>query len=251
MNGLLKTSWGRVGGLGRALGDTLLPRSCQSCGQGLEGCQRGLCELCWRQLQEAIGAERYCRRCGAGMGQFSREKGGCNRCRNFRVAYGSLSRVGLYKGPLAQMIRKLKFARQPQTAQFLGELMKAAVQGGEPDGEFDLISYVPLHWWRRWLRGYNQAELLAERLGRLSRRPVRRLLRRTRWTQPQTHLSRQARIENVRGAFATVRGVDISGKRVLLVDDVLTTGATASEASRVLGKAGASVAVAVLAVAGT
>ena len=116
--------------------------------------------------------------------------------------------------------------------------------------KFDQVSWVPLHWWRQWCRGYDQAERLARRLGDLSGSRTGRLLRRVRWTAPQTHLSRQGRRENVRGAFALRRGVEVRDKRILLVDDVLTTGATANEAAGVLRKAGAQVAVAVVAVAG-
>jgi ComF family protein len=147
------------------------------------------------------------------------------------------------------MIREFKFRRQAHLTRFLGRLLFQSLQGAGLSDNFQLISWVPLHWWRRWHRGYNQAELLARRLADLSRRPARKLLRRTRWTAPQTHLSRPARMANVRGAFAMRRWTDVNGKRILLIDDVLTTGATASEASAVLRAAGAKVYVAVLAVA--
>ena len=151
---------------------------------------------------------------------------------------------------MAEMIRKLKFRRETHSARLLGELLLGAVEGVQWEMKFDLISWVPLHWWRRWCRGFNQAELLGRRLGNLRGQRVGRLLRRVRWTAPQTHLSRQARRQNVRGAFALKRGVDVTDKKILLVDDVLTTGATANEAAGVLRKAGAQVAVAVVAVAG-
>ena len=117
--------------------------------------------------------------------------------------------------------------------------------------QFDLVSWVPLHWWRKWNRNYNQAELLARRLASLSRKPCQGLLRKTRWTAPQTNLSRQGRLANVRGAFAMRRGISVSGRRILLVDDVLTTGATASEAASVLRAAGAEVYAGVVGVAGS
>lgn len=243
--------WRGFSQLGRAFGDTFLPRRCHACGQGLHADDHGLCPLCWRGMQEAIGKGNYCRRCGAELGEFADPQSSCNRCRNHPLVYERLIRLGLYKGPLAHMVLKLKFARQAQVARLLGKLLLNAVEGAEPVEGFDLITCVPLHWWRKWCRGYNQAELLTERMGELSGRRVRRLLRRVRWTEAQTHLSWQARIENVRGAFALSLGVDVTDKRVLLVDDVLTTGATASEAARVLRKAGARVVVAVAAVAGT
>ncbi len=240
-----------LGELGKALGDTLLPRSCQGCGVALETNDRGLCVLCWRGVQDAIGDGAYCPRCGSGVGAFTQAKGGCNRCRDFKPSYQRLARVGLYRGALAEMIRKLKFRREVYSARLLGELLLGAVQAEQPEIKFDLVSWVPLHWWRQWCRGYNQAELLARRLGDLMGPRAGPLLRRVRWTVPQTQLrSRQARRENVRGAFALRRGLDVAEKQILLIDDVLTTGATASEAASVLSNDGAMVTVAVVAVAG-
>ena len=237
--------------LARAMDETLLPRGCQSCGNSLGEDDKELCPLCRRALQAAIGQGTYCPRCGVSIGAFTEPTGGCNRCRNFKLAYDRLARVGLYQGPLAELIRALKFRRRAHSARFLGQLLFQAIQGADLAKDFELITWVPLHWWRRWNRGYNQAELLARRLASLSGQPARPLLKRIRWTAPQTRLTRSARLANVRGAFALRRGISITGKRVLLVDDVLTTGATASEASSVLLTAGAQVSVAVLAVATT
>ena len=245
--------WGKsIRYLRGALGQTLLPRCCGGCGKELGINETDLCELCWRGLQEAVGKGTYCKRCGAEVGEFTESEGGCNYCRNFKLRYEGLARVGVYKGPLAEMIRRLKFNRQAYAANFLAELLWQAVQGAGLE-QFDMITCVPLHWRRRWSRGYNQSHLLGSRLASMSGRPFRPLLRRTRWTDPQTHLSRQARLDNVRGVFALRRSIslaaDLSGKRILLIDDVLTTGATASEAAGVLAKAGAKIYVGVVAVA--
>ena len=251
----LNNLWRSLRQLFLSISDTILPRCCRACGKSLGPNDKHLCPLCWRTLQASIGQGSYCLRCGACVGQFTESKLGCNRCRNFRLRYERLIRVGQYQGPLAQIIRALKFRRQAHNAGFLAELLSQAFQGADPaDGQFDLITWVPLHWWRRWLRGYNQSALIARRLIPLIRRPAMPLLRRTRWTAPQTHLSRQARLANVRGAFALRRiaslTIDLTGKRILLIDDVLTTGATASECAGVLCAAGARVSVAVAAVAG-
>lgn len=267
MGGILSTAWQTFRYLGSSLSDTLLPRSCQACSQPLSANDNQLCPLCWRSLlaifyagdlsaQTAIGRGTYCPRCGASLGAFTDSKDGCNRCRNFTFNYQRLARVGLYQGPLAEMIRALKFRRRAHTARFLAQLLFDSLQGDDLTDKFDLITWVPLHWLRKWNRGYNQAELLARRLASFTRRPARPLLRKTRWTPPQTHLmSRKDRLANVRGSFALRRRVslteNLTAKRILLIDDVLTTGATASEASRVLRSAGAEVTVAVLAAAGT
>jgi ComF family protein len=104
----------------------------------------------------------------------------------------------------------------------------------------DVIVPVPMFWTRRLLRGVNSPEILAESLaGRLDLPVLRRVLVRTRNTLPQFSLPPSERFPNVRGAFRVRRGYDLSGARVLLVDDVLTTGATSSEAARALRSAGA------------
>ncbi|NIA08021.1 MAG: hypothetical protein GWP14_10395 [Actinobacteria bacterium] len=234
--------------LGHAVSEIVLPRCCGGCSNTLSVNERELCALCWRGLQEAIGNRTYCQRCGANLGEFAETKNGCNYCRDFRLHYDRLSRVGIYQGPLAEMIRKLKFQRRAHTAKFLGELLYQAVQGAQLLDQFDLVTWVPLHWWRKFNRSYNQAELLARRVGSLSRKPCQGLLRKTRWTAPQTHLSRKGRLKNVRGSFGLRRGIRVNGKHVLLVDDVLTTGATASEAAGTLRESGAEVCVGVLGV---
>jgi ComF family protein len=114
----------------------------------------------------------------------------------------------------------------------------------------DVVVPVPLHWWRRWTRGYNQAETVARSVARKLALPcMPRCLCRVRNTPFQTRAaSPQARQDNVRGAFRARRHIDLTGKKVLLIDDVLTTGSTAGEAARTLKHAGAArVIVAVLA----
>jgi len=106
--------------------------------------------------------------------------------------------------------------------------------------EQDLLTSVPLHWGRRLRRGFDQADLLSQRLNRFLQIPLsERNLRRIRATASQTGLSESKRRENVRGAFKVRRPDEVKGKRVLLVDDVMTTGATVSECARTLLRAGA------------
>jgi ComF family protein len=126
-------------------------------------------------------------------------------------------------------------------AEVRGESLKAV--------EVDLVTPVPLHWWRKWTRGYNQSEAVARELASaLNVTFLPRLLRRIRWTPQQVQPTREARRENVKGAFRVCKGARLTGKTVLLVDDVMTTGSTLSEAAKVLRNAGADrVIVAVLA----
>jgi ComF family protein len=118
------------------------------------------------------------------------------------------------------------------------------------DERFDFIVPMPLHWWRRWRRGFNQSRLLAEVLSRRTGIAVADLARRVRATSPQAGLSNSGRRRNVATAFAGRNEALLAGRRVLLVDDVFTTGATASACAAALKRAGAT-RVSVLALART
>jgi len=108
------------------------------------------------------------------------------------------------------------------------------------DERFDAIVPVPLHWWRKWQRGFNQSELLARQLAARTGLPVLEALRRVRATAVQAGLSNRGRRRNVAGAFAVARASRrIDGKRLLLIDDVMTTGSTAATCAAVLKRAGA------------
>lgn len=122
----------------------------------------------------------------------------------------------------------------------LGDLLAEAGVTLLPAGRADLLVPVPLHPRRQRERGFNQAALLAERVGRVWGRPViASALVRTMATPPQTELSGEARRRNVRGAFAVVRPRQVAGRRVLLIDDVMTTGATVEACAAPLRGAGA------------
>jgi ComF family protein len=133
----------------------------------------------------------------------------------------------------------------------VADLLLAKLHQRSEAEQADLVTAVPLYRWRFYPRGYNQAALLARQLRRHGlRAPLRRVLVRVRDTRPQVGLSRAARLANVRGAFRVRRPDDVRGRRVLLVDDVMTTGATAGACARALKAAGAKgVTVAVAAVA--
>jgi ComF family protein len=118
----------------------------------------------------------------------------------------------------------------------LGRLLDRALP---IDERYDVIVPVPLHWRRRWNRGFNQAELLAREVSRHRRIPLLNALRRSKATANQAGLTSAGRRRNIAGAFQSRAGVDLHGKRVLLIDDVFTTGATAGACARALKKAGA------------
>jgi ComF family protein len=143
----------------------------------------------------------------------------------------------------------LKHASGEGLAEVLGELWASHLDKRLPELKADVIVPVPLHWWRRWTRGYNQSEVLARAIANRAHLPCRpRWLSRVRNTPQQVNQTASSRPENVRNAFFAAARVELRGKTILLVDDVLTSGSTANDAARALRRAGATrVVVAVLA----
>jgi ComF family protein len=145
--------------------------------------------------------------------------------------------AGPYEGALRRAIHLLKYERMTPLTRPLGE--RLALAAAELTG-FDAIVPAPLHWRRRWDRGFNQADLLAREVSRRTGIPIDRRLLRTRSTPPQAGLSAAERRRNVQGAFAAAGKSAIRGKRLIIIDDVMTTGATLEACARVLKRAGAS-----------
>jgi ComF family protein len=173
----------------------------------------------------------------------------CGACREDEPAFDGARSFGVYTGKLRQVVLRLKFAGEERLGERLGELLAPAWDALPPMGEFDspLIVPVPLHPSRRRERGFNQSELLAAGLvralvresGGAALQVAKTCLRRKRATPPQTGLSVAARRENPRGAFEVVKPDAVQGRMIVLVDDVMTTGATLSACARALKRAGA------------
>jgi len=130
----------------------------------------------------------------------------------------------------------LKYGRIATLAAPLGRFLAAALPR---ERAFDAIVPMPMHWRRRWSRGFNQADLLGRVLSRRLRVPLRDAVRRVTATSPQAGLTGAQRRANMSAAFAVKRHEAVRGKRILLIDDVFTTGATAGACARVLKRAGA------------
>lgn len=165
----------------------------------------------------------------------------CNRCQHSPVRMDGLRAYAFHTGPLQEAIHQFKYRDLRSLAATLGEMMGRGWDRLVPaDLVIDIIVPVPLHPTRQRKRGYNQAALLARELSRHLGRPVaEEVLIRTRATAPQVGLGVQERQENVRGAFQ-VRNNSLAGKRVLLVDDVCTTGSTLEAGSDALHRGGVS-----------
>ncbi len=157
-------------------------------------------------------------------------------CRHGFTDFDAAYSYGSYEGKLRDIIHLLKYQRIEPLAKPLANLLIKAVPLDQP---FDCIVPIPIHWMRRISRGFNQAELIAKPLADYMSLPIVKALRRKHYRVPQVGLTNAQRRDNVRGVFYAVKPEKVDGLRVLLVDDVFTTGATASACAKALKKAGA------------
>jgi ComF family protein len=165
-------------------------------------------------------------------------EGRCALCRSGLRGFDAAYCFGSYEGTLRELIHLYKYGRIRTLSQPLSDLLAAALP---LDERFDAVTPVPLHWRRQWHRGFNQSELLARAIAHRRGIPVIRALRRAQPTRTQAGLSNTERRRNVAAAFRCGRDArKIAGQRILLIDDVMTTGATAASCARTLKQGGAS-----------
>ena len=231
--------------------DLLFPPLCPLCSRRLdEGRRDPLCGGCWDGLERL--APPFCVICGLPFGSFGagdQESHRCEACRRQAPPFIYARAVTLYGDSVRSAIHALKFRGKHSLSRPLGDLL--ALEGARliPGERVDCLIPVPLHPRREAQRGFNQALLLARQVGRRWRVPVAEgALRRIVSTRSQTELSGAERRRNVTGAFSLRRPHAVTGRHVLLIDDIFTTGATASECARVL-LAGGAASVGVLTVA--
>jgi ComF family protein len=235
-----------IRGLCGGLLHLLYPGACHACATALPPGAGPFCAGCRKAL--TVDPYPQCPRCAASVGPFAHVADGCPRCRGTPFTFERAVRLGPYEGRLREVILRMKHASGEALAELVGRLWAECAEARLRALGADVVVPVPLHWRRRWWRGYNQSEALAQPLAARLGLPCRpSWLRRVRHTPEQKGQSPGAKLENVRGAFRA-RGSGLAGRTVLLVDDVLTTGATAGEAARALRQGGARrVVVAVLA----
>jgi ComF family protein len=230
--------------------DLVFPAVCPVCAtRSDDPAHRPFCGACWAALP--LGLAPGCPVCGEPFPGLAGTLP-CDGCRRAPPPYAFARAVGQYRDGMREGIHALKYGGRPVVATPLGRLLAdtaPAILPAPPADWAEGLVPVPLHPARLAERGFNQAKLLAGPCGTRWGVPVlARALVRTRATRPQTDLDAEARRANVRDAFAVRRPADVRGRRLLLMDDVLTTGATVGAAARALRAAGAA-AVGVLALA--
>jgi ComF family protein len=222
----------------RALADGLLALAlapaCAACQSPLDRpAASAVCAGCWRAIR--LLAPPLCPTCGDPLPSWRADPhagGRCAMCRGRSTPVSLARAVGEYEGSLQGILHALKYGGRRSLAPGLSALMRE--RGREVLDGADCVVPVPLHWFRHWTRGFNQAADLAADLGL----PVLHALRRTRHTGSQTALAAGERHANLRGAFRVRRGIALGHARVVLVDDVSTTGATLDACAHALRRAG-------------
>ncbi|OGL18649.1 MAG: hypothetical protein A3K12_15250 [Candidatus Rokubacteria bacterium RIFCSPLOWO2_12_FULL_71_19] len=231
----------------RAAVDLLFPPICPVCQVRLDAGRRDpLCGSCWERLERI--APPICRLCGLPLGGFAiepHEAGGgpaphlCGQCRVRPPAYSYARAAARYGDVVREAVHAFKFGGKRALALPLGDLL-AETRALLPIDAVDLLVPVPLHRRRERERGFNQSRLLARRVACAWGVPLRAdVLARAAATLPQTDLGAAERRANVRGAFALRRPDAVAGRHVVLVDDIMTTGATAGACAALLQEAGA------------
>jgi ComF family protein len=219
----------------------LYPEACQFCGEERATVVEGFIGADCRQNVKYIEAP-FCVRCGLPFEGEITTSFECSNCREMKLQFSSARSVVAAQGMMLELIHRYKYQRAIWLEPFLAELLVRRAAPVLQTEKWDMIVPVPLHPLKRKEREFNQAERLARALGLASQIPVRpNLLCRVQQTRTQTQLSRPQRAANVNRAFACKKdSAALKGRRVVLIDDVLTTGATTSACAKVLRSNGAS-----------
>jgi len=226
--------------LGRGALDLFWPRECYACASTLGGTRDPwLCLQCRAALPLFLDGDSLCHRCARPLGPAT-TAGACPDCRQVHPRFEEVRAAGAYRGPLRRLVTGFKYARRPSCAWPLGELMAERIRGWATLHDGVVLVPFPTTDAARRRRGFDPPALLAEEIARRLRIPLAPgVLRRIGDPPPQASLSRTGRLDGPRGSVAVAEGETLPGRTVLLVDDVLTTGASASEAARCLLEAGA------------
>ena len=215
----------------------LYPPVCTLCG-GKTRAGEYLCQRCEAKAMRIVAP--FCQQCSEPFEGAISTVFTCANCAHRTIYFDAAVAAYRGRGIVRQIIHDFKYGRQIHLRHLVARWLYAAFDDERLRGrEFDMIVPVPLHPARQRERGFNQANLLAELLTAQISIPSKPVLKRVRYTTTQTALDRAERMENLHNAFRLRRNANVRGLRVLLIDDVLTTGSTLSECARILKRSGA------------
>jgi ComF family protein len=232
-DGFLRNLW-------HGVADLVFPRPelCAVCGRDDSHPALGVCDRCLRRLPFIIPP--ICGRCGRMLRLCAAEDNSCRECAREKFYFTKARAVCVYEGAARAYLHDVKFRRAQPLARALAAILAAHAREHGEFRRYEVIVPVPLHSRRLQERGFNQAEVLARAVGASLRRPVHpEALLRQQYTQFQSKLGMERRRENVHKAFRAAVPDCLAGRRVLLIDDILTTGYTASECASAILRAGA------------
>ena len=229
---MIRLGWGKIV-------DCLFPPLCHYCREPLHDSRKiRLCDSCFAGV--TLLESPLCPLCGYPFLHGSCSDHLCGTCTLVRPAFDAARGAVLFDGVIRELIHQFKYSGKTMLRRPLALLAADQLNQFVSDSGPNIVIPVPLHKKRLRQRGFNQAILLGEIFAKRWELPLlRNTLRRVRWTEPQVNLSAAERLENVKGAFAVSSSSDLSGKKILLVDDVYTTGSTVKECAKILKHAGA------------
>ncbi len=234
---------GKIGKVGQWTFATLMgglfPQNCLHCEGRIEEDGDYLCGLCRQEIQ--FIQSPYCNSCGAPAElsyDYPTENFACGLCRDKTFAFDRARSLGEYEAGLKKLIQHFKYQNQPGVMREIAPLLQAYFPMRDEIGPEFYVSPVPLHFRKMKERTFDQSFLIAREVARQLNLPLANgLLRRVKDTESQAGKTKTDRAKNIKGAFEVDRADRVAGKDILLIDDVLTTGATVNEAARVLKRA--------------
>jgi competence protein ComFC len=233
----------------QSLNHLFWPAVCVNCGESICETDKDLCSNCWGELRTCTGDD-YCPRCGKDTSIYGLLDGVCPDCQGRDFHFDRIARAGVYGDTLKKMVLAFKNGHTELNYK-LSSLANSALQGSGFYDDIELFVPVPLHWSHRLVRGYNQSLVLTKKLKHPTAKINTDLVRIRRTKSQPMMASPAARARNVAGAFAVRQGHNFAGRKICLIDDIKTTGATLNECAKTLKQAGADKVFAlVLAVAG-
>lgn len=219
-------------------GELLFPPACALCGDEVDSSNGALlCFACRGSLRPR--AESFCPKCALPYPDLPNPSGDCAECRAQNPHFDAARTLGLYELAVRQAVLRMKHAAYEPLAMQMGKLLAERLKQHYFTPPPDIVAPVPMYWLKRLWRGTSAAELIAQMLAQELQLPcITDLVRCKKFTAKQSNLPAGQRWDNVRSAYAVGWGFDLRGARVLLVDDVITTGATCSAVARELKRAG-------------